>query len=86
MGLGIAFVAAVHAKVPVLLYDRSKEQITKSLALMDKLLDKDVKKGKIQSLDAKEARDRVSVIDDSLGIKGFRDVDMCVEVRVSLSK
>ncbi|KAG8925846.1 hypothetical protein FRC01_009615 [Tulasnella sp. 417] len=80
MGLGIAYVAAVKAKVPVLLYDRSKDQVAKGLALMDKLLDKDVKKGKIESAEAaKEARERVIVLGEEEGIKGFRDVDMCVE-------
>ena len=44
LGLGIAFVAALRAKVPVLLHDRSESQVQKGLALMDKLLDKDVAK------------------------------------------
>jgi hypothetical protein len=43
-GLGIAYVAALRAKVPVLLHDRSSAQIQKGLALMDKLLEKDVAK------------------------------------------
>lgn len=43
-GLGIAYVAALRAKVPVLLHDRSSAQINKGLALMDKLLEKDVAK------------------------------------------
>ncbi len=43
-GLGIAFVAALRAKVPVLLHDRSEPQIKKGLALLDKLLEKDVAK------------------------------------------
>ncbi|KAG8903547.1 hypothetical protein FRB99_003146 [Tulasnella sp. 403] len=74
MGLGIAYVAAVKAKVPVLLYDRSKDQVSKGLALMDKLLDKDIKKGKIESSEAaKEARERVVVVDESEAIRGLRD-------------
>lgn len=44
VGLGIAYVAALRAKVPVLLHDRSSTQIQKGLALMDKLLEKDVAK------------------------------------------
>lgn len=43
-GLGIAYVSALRAKVPVQLYDRSPEQVKKGLALMDKLLAKDVTK------------------------------------------
>ncbi|KAJ3551619.1 hypothetical protein NM688_g4601 [Phlebia brevispora] len=44
MGLGIAYVAALRARVPVLLHDRSPVQIQKGLALMDKLLEKDTAK------------------------------------------
>ena len=62
----------------MLLHDRSKEQVSKGLALIDKLLAKDVGKGRLTDLQAKEARERISVID---GIEGFRDVDMVVEVR-----
>ena len=60
---------------------RSKEQIASSLKFMDKLLAKDVSKGKIQNVEAKEARDRITVLDyDTQGIEGFRDVDMVIEV------
>ncbi|KAG8736321.1 hypothetical protein FRC10_009462 [Ceratobasidium sp. 414] len=81
MGLGIAYVGAVHAKLPVHIYDRSSDQIKKSLALMDKLLAKDVSKGKLESEAAKEARDRVVVVGEE-GIKGFRDLDLVIEVRL----
>ena len=77
MGLGIAYVASVRARLPVLIHDKSKEQLDKSLKLMDWLLEKDVKKGKLQQGDATEARERVTVVDS---ITGFRDVDMCIEV------
>lgn len=43
-GLGIAYVAALRARVPVLLHDRSEVQLKQGLAFMDKLLDKDVNK------------------------------------------
>ena len=79
-GLGIAFVSAVHAKVPVLLHDRSGAQVKSGLALMDKLLAKDVAKGKITQEAANEARDRVTVVD---GLPNFREVDMVVEVSSS---
>jgi len=79
MGLGIAYVASVKAKVPVLLHDRSEAQIKKGLSLMDKLLAKDVSKGKLKEIDAKEARDRVTIVSADTGIKGLRDVDMVVE-------
>jgi 3-hydroxybutyryl-CoA dehydrogenase len=77
MGLGIAYVASVKARLPVLIHDKSKEQLDKSLKLMDKLLEKDVKKGKLLEADAKDARARVTVVDSILGL---RDTDMCIEV------
>ncbi|EIN06667.1 hypothetical protein PUNSTDRAFT_115190 [Punctularia strigosozonata HHB-11173 SS5] len=77
MGLGIAYVAALRAKVPVLLMDRSKTQIEKGLSLFSKLLEKDTAKGKISSEDAKDAKDRVSVVEGD--INRLRDVDMVIE-------
>jgi len=80
MGLGIAYVSALRAKVPVLLLDKSKEQVSNSLKFMDKLLAKDISKGKIHEIEATEARDRITVLDyDTQGIEGFRDVDMVIE-------
>jgi 3-hydroxybutyryl-CoA dehydrogenase len=64
---------------------RSKEQVSSSLKFMDKLLAKDVSKGKIQDIEAKEARDRITVLDyDTQGIEGFRDADMVIEVTSSI--
>jgi len=79
MGLGIAYVAALKAKVPVQLYDRSLEQVTNGLKFMDRLLAKDVAKGKIQEADARHARERVSVVDQAVGVRALRDVDMVIE-------
>ncbi|KIK02450.1 hypothetical protein K443DRAFT_517155 [Laccaria amethystina LaAM-08-1] len=79
MGTGIALVSALRAKVPVLLHDRSSEQVTKGLSLVEKLLAKDVSKGRITSEEAKEARDRISVVGSEVGIKGLRDADMVIE-------
>lgn len=67
--------------MPVQLYDRSSEQISKGLNFMDRLLAKDVSKGKIQEAEARHARERVSVIDQAVGVRGLRDVDMVIEVR-----
>jgi 3-hydroxybutyryl-CoA dehydrogenase len=61
------------------LHDRSKDQVAKGLALVDKLLAKDVGKGRLTGLQAKETRERISVVDS---LEGMRDVDMVVEVRV----
>src|ERR1700720_1328147 len=79
MGLGIAYVASTRARLPVLIFDKSKVQIERSLALMDRLLSKDVTKGKLGADEAKEARERITIVD---GTKAFRDVDLCVEVDV----
>ncbi|KIJ66053.1 hypothetical protein HYDPIDRAFT_27252 [Hydnomerulius pinastri MD-312] len=76
MGTGIAFVSALRAKVPVLLHDRSQDQVTKGLALVDKLLAKDVSKGRLQASEAQEARERIRVVDT---VEAMRDVDMVVE-------
>lgn len=64
--------------MPVLLHDRSQEQITKGFGLIEKLLTKDVSKGKLTDVEAKEARERIRVVDS---MEGLRDVDMVVEVR-----
>lgn len=77
MGTGIALVSALRAGIPVLLHDRSPAQIGKGLALMDSHLAKDVSKGRITMEDAKEAKDRVTIVD---GLKALRDVDMVIEV------
>ncbi|KZT72449.1 hypothetical protein DAEQUDRAFT_705606 [Daedalea quercina L-15889] len=79
MGLGITYVSALHARVPVLLYDRSSSQVQNGLKLMDKLLAKDVGKGKITAEQASEARERVTVVGQEKGMQGLRDVDMVVE-------
>ncbi|KAF8589520.1 hypothetical protein K439DRAFT_1651597 [Ramaria rubella] len=76
MGLGIAYVSALRAKVHVLLCDKSQSQIKSGLELFDKLLAKDINKGKITSNEAKDARDRLLVVED---VKAMRDVDMVVE-------
>ncbi|KAF5366030.1 hypothetical protein D9758_006733 [Tetrapyrgos nigripes] len=79
MGTGIALVSALRAKVPVLLYDQSQDQVKKGLAFAEKLLEKDISKGRIKSEEAKEARDRITPVDPSLGLKGFRDAGMVIE-------
>ena len=80
MGTGISLVSALRAKVPVLLYDRSPDQIKTGLALIDKLLAKDVSKGRLTNEQSKEARDRIGIVSPEAGMKGLRDVDMIVEV------
>ena len=77
MGTGIAMVAALRAKVPVLLHDTSKEQVNKGLAFVERLLEKDIAKGRINNDEAQDARDRISTVDR---VSGLKDVDLVVEV------
>ncbi|PVG02559.1 putative 3-hydroxybutyryl-CoA dehydrogenase [Serendipita vermifera] len=79
MGLGIAYVTSLRAKLPVMIVDKSPVQIEKSLSLMDKLLAKDVSKGKITQQEADDARQRVTVVPHDVGISGLKDVDLVVE-------
>jgi 3-hydroxybutyryl-CoA dehydrogenase len=80
MGLGIAYVTSLRAKLPVMIVDKSPVQIEKSLSLMDKLLAKDVSKGKITQQEADDARQRVTIVPHDVGISGLKDVDLVVEV------
>lgn len=91
MGIGIALVASLRAKIPkVLVYDRDPSQINKGFGFMDKLLAKDVSKGKITEEEAKDARERVISIgptsssskQDEFGWArelGERGTDMAIE-------
>lgn len=57
MGNGIAYVAALKAKIPrILICDQSEAQLDKGLQFFDKLLAKDVSKSKITQDDADRAR------------------------------
>ena len=76
MGTGIALVSALRAKVPVLLHDKSKDQVSRGLAFMDKLLAKDVAKGRLQPSEAQEARARIRTVDT---LEDMREVDMAIE-------
>lgn len=76
MGTGIAYVTAVRAKRNVVIMDVSKEQTEKSLSFCDKLLSKDVTKGKMSQEDADAARSRISTVTELAGLK---DMDFLVE-------
>lgn len=76
MGTGIAFVSALRAKVPVLVYDTSPTQLAHSQSFLSTLLSKDVSKGRLTPTEAAEAKDRIRVVDK---LDALRDVDMVVE-------
>ena len=60
MGGGIGIVAAVQAKLNVLMVDVSAEGLARNTAFTRALLEKDVKKGKITQTDAEEAMQRIT--------------------------
>ncbi|KAK1911717.1 hypothetical protein P3342_013022 [Pyrenophora teres f. teres] len=76
MGLGIALVAAQKASVPVRLIDNSQASIDKGLKFADKLLEKDVGKGRISKDDAAAARERLT---SSTSLDDLSDVDFVIE-------
>ncbi|KAM0792111.1 hypothetical protein ACM66B_004815 [Microbotryomycetes sp. NB124-2] len=76
MGLGIALVAARTAKVDVVVIDNSQAQLDKAKAFADKLLAKDVTKGKLSQADADATKGRMRM---ASGIDAMRHVDLVVE-------
>lgn len=65
------------AKVNVLLADSSESQLKKGMAFAEKLLAKDVAKGKMSQEDADATRARLQTVS---GIEAFGDVDLAIEV------
>jgi 3-hydroxybutyryl-CoA dehydrogenase len=76
MGLGIALVAARAASVPVTLVDNQQASLDKGLAFADKLLSKDVSKGKITQEIADQTK---SLLHPSTEMSSLSDVDMVIE-------
>jgi len=76
MGTGIALVTAVRAKKNVVIMDVGQPQVDASMAFVDKLLAKDVGKGKLAQEDADAARARISTV---TSLEGLKDVDFAVE-------
>ncbi|KAJ3730373.1 hypothetical protein C8R42DRAFT_568777 [Lentinula raphanica] len=80
MGIGIALVASLRAKIPVILYDQDASQISKGLGFMDKLLAKDVSKGKISEDDAKAARTRIVSISSTSSSSSLDELNWAREL------
>ncbi|KAF2424918.1 hypothetical protein EJ08DRAFT_594812 [Tothia fuscella] len=76
MGLGIALVAALRAKVPVRIIDSSQASIDKGMKFADKLLEKDVAKNRMTKDDADSTRERLST---STKIEDLNEVDFVIE-------
>ncbi|KAK9463713.1 3-hydroxyacyl-CoA dehydrogenase [Lipomyces oligophaga] len=64
MGFGIAYVAAMRARVPVLLIDNSAESLAKAGKFLKKLSEKDVAKGKMTGEQAEELRGMIEMTDE----------------------
>ena len=75
MGGGIAQVAAV-AGCKVVLADISLELAQKARGFIDKMLSKQVKKGRLEEADKQAVLERISLAE---GIDGFAQVDLVVE-------
>ncbi|KAF2852182.1 hypothetical protein T440DRAFT_446693 [Plenodomus tracheiphilus IPT5] len=76
MGLGIALVAAQRASLPVTLIDTSESSLAKGLSFANKLLAKDVSKGRLSQSDADATRARLT---SSTTLSSLSDVDFVIE-------
>ncbi|KAF2200929.1 hypothetical protein GQ43DRAFT_456098 [Delitschia confertaspora ATCC 74209] len=76
MGLGIALVAAQKASIPVRLIDSSQASLDKGLKFADKLLEKDVAKGRLSKEDAQATRERLV---SGTSLEDLSDVDFVIE-------
>ncbi|KAJ1971471.1 hypothetical protein H4R33_007176, partial [Dimargaris cristalligena] len=76
MGTGIGLVAARNAGLAVRFYDQNAAQLTKSSQFIDKLLAKDISKGKLDETSAQTIKSRISSSDD-LGTLG--DCEVVIE-------
>ncbi|KAG9299244.1 hypothetical protein G9A89_013892 [Geosiphon pyriformis] len=76
MGLGIAFVAAKVAELPVKIFDANPKQIEKSLAFLDTLIEKDIAKNRIRREQANAIKSRINPAND---ISAFASLDFVIE-------
>lgn len=74
MGVGIAYVAAANAKVPVTLVDNSTKSLDRGSSFVDKLLSKNVSKKKLSEDDAKDIKSRISFSQDLEAVVGKTDI------------
>lgn len=76
MGAGIAQVASQISKLDVLILDANTANLDKSLKHMDKVLAKNVAKGKMTEQEAQETKQRIKIASD---YKALEAVDFAVE-------
>ncbi|KAF2747936.1 hypothetical protein M011DRAFT_466976 [Sporormia fimetaria CBS 119925] len=76
MGLGIALVAAQKAQLPVKLIDNSQASLDKGIKFAEKLLEKDVGKGRLSKDEAAAARQRLTT---GTSLEDLSEVDFVIE-------
>lgn len=81
MGLGIAYVTALHAKIPLTLHDPSPRVLDKAMNKLHSLLDRDVSKKRITAEDADGARERLKGVegDGTAGSALGPDTELVIE-------
>jgi 3-hydroxybutyryl-CoA dehydrogenase len=77
MGIGIAYVGALRAKLPVTILDSKAEALKRGQKFMNVLLQKDVLKGKITQDEADEALKNVKL---TTKLADFKDSNFMIEV------
>jgi len=78
-----SYVAALHAKVPLTIYDPSPKVLSSALTKLDSLLGKDVAKNRISQADSDAARERVKGVNgDGTSGEVIEGVDLVIEVRL----
>ncbi|WRT70008.1 uncharacterized protein IL334_007001 [Kwoniella shivajii] len=83
MGLGIAYVTAVHAKVPLTIHDPSSSVLSSAMEKYKSLLSRDVSKSRLSQNEADEALSRVRGVQGDgggdIGDSIKDDVDIIIE-------
>jgi len=76
MGMGIALVSALHAQRSVVVVDSSSTQLDRGVSLVEKILAKDVAKGKVTQEAVELARSRIST---GLNLEDLSSCDFVIE-------
>lgn len=77
MGIGIAYVGALRASIPVTILDSKTDALKRGQKFLNVLLQKDVLKGKITQDEADQAVKKVSM---TTNISDFKDSNFMIEV------
>jgi len=76
-----SYVAALHAKVPLTIYDPSPKVLSSAMTKLESLLSRDVSKNRISQSDSDQARERVKGVNgDGTTGEVIEGVDLVIEV------